>query len=92
MVSFVLPSTPMFFAGIASGFDWLITTIGSIINLVVSLIKGLLRLISLIPTAVEVLSLSIGVLPSLLVAFASVTITVSVIFILVGRDQGGGSK
>ena len=80
------------FGGIGKFFDWFITTVGSLINLVCSLVKGIIRLISLIPTAVETLTLSLGILPSILIAFASVTITVSVIFILVGRSSGGGGK
>ena len=71
-----------FFQGIAD-------VIGSLINLVISLIKGLIQLIGLIPTAVQSLTLSIGILPSILVAFATATITISVIFIIVGRNAGG---
>ena len=65
--------------------------LGSIIQLVVQLVFGIVRLLQIIPTAVMLLTESIGMLPSILVAFASVTITVCVIFIILGRDHGGGS-
>lgn len=70
-------------------FDWIVNTISSLVEFLWTLIKGLIQLISLLPLAVNLLTNSIGVLPSLLVAFATATITISVIFILVGRSAGG---
>lgn len=75
--------------GIVDFFQWLMDIIMSLINLVISLFKGLIQLISLIGPAVQSLTLSIGFLPSFLVAFATATITISVIFIIVGRNSGG---
>lgn len=70
-------------------FDWLVNTITSLVEFLWTIVKGLIQLISLIPTAVNMLTSSIGILPSLLVGFATATITISVIFILVGRNSGG---
>ncbi len=70
-------------------FTWIVDTVSSLVEFLWTLIKGLIQLISLIPTAVNLLTNSIGVLPSILVAFATATITISVIFILVGRESGG---
>lgn len=70
-------------------FTWFVDLVTSLVSFLWSLIEGLLRLISLIPTAVTVLTNSIGYLPSILAAFAAATITISVIFIIVGRDEGG---
>lgn len=75
--------------GVIDFFQGLIDIITSLINLVISLVKGLIQLISLIPSAVHMLTMSIGVLPSILVGFATATITISVIFIIVGRNAGG---
>ena len=75
--------------GIIDFFQWLIDIIASLINLVVSLVKGIVQLLSLIPSAVQSLTLSVGFLPSFLVVFATATITISVIFIIVGRNSGG---
>lgn len=65
--------------------------IGSLINLVIQLVQGLIQLLGLIPKMVTNLTTSLGALPSFLVAFASITITVSVIFIILGRQGGGES-
>lgn len=70
-------------------FDWVVDTVSALIEFLWTLIKGLIQLISLIPTAVNLLTNAIGILPSIMVAFATATITVSVIFILVGRESGG---
>ncbi len=64
----------------------------SIISLVWQIITGLIRLLALIPEMVTNLTDSLGLLPSFLVAFATVTITVSVIFIILGRSGGGESS
>ena len=65
--------------------------IGSIIDFVIQMVSGLVRLLTLIPTCVTLLTESLGVLPTVLVGFASVTITVCVIFIILGREHGGDS-
>lgn len=70
-------------------FTWFVDLVTSLVSFVFQLIEGLLRLIGLIPTAVSVLTNSIGYLPSILAAFAAATITICVIFVIVGRDEGG---
>ena len=75
--------------------DWLqafFDIIMSLVNLAISLVDGIIQLFRLLPIAISVLSNSIGILPSILVAFATATITISVIFIIVGRNAGGSSK
>lgn len=69
----------------------IVNFIGMIIDFVVQLVTGIIQLLALIPKMVETLTASLGLLPSLLVGFAGVTITVAVIFIIVGRE-GGGEK
>lgn len=72
-------------------FDWFFGTVSSLWNFLISMIKGLLQLISLIPSAVNSLTTAIGILPSILVAFATATVTIATIFIIAGR-QGGGQN
>lgn len=69
----------------------IITFIGSLIDLVVKIVTGLVQLLQMIPSMVQTLTGSLGLLPPILVAFASVTITVAVIFIILGREGGGQS-
>lgn len=49
------------------------------------LIKGLIQLLTMIPSAFTMLTYSIGYLPSVLLAFAAVAITISIVFLIIGR-------
>ena len=69
----------------------IITFIGSLIDLVVKIVIGLVQLLQMLPSMVQTLTGSLSLLPSIFVAFASVTITVAVIFIILGREGGGQS-
>lgn len=51
------------------------------------LIEGIFDLISMIPDAVEMLVDSVTALPSSIVAFALAGITISVVYIMVGRSK-----
>lgn len=70
-------------------FDWFVQTASALVNFVFQLINGLLDLLSIIPAAVTTLTTSMGYLPAVCVGFATVTITVSVIFLIAGRSSGG---
>lgn len=61
----------------------------TLIDMVVNLIQQLLTFIMLIPVGVNMLITSVGYLPSILIVFATLSITVSVIFLVLGRGQGG---
>jgi len=63
--------------------------IGMIIDFAIQLITGLIQLLLLIPKCIQMLTGSLLFLPPFLVAFATATVTVSVIFIIVGRNGGG---
>lgn len=72
----------------------LISGIKSIVNAIVSafkflglLIDGILDLVQMLPEGIEMLVDSLAALPSSIVAFASAGITISVIFIMVGRSK-----
>lgn len=67
-----------FFEGVFSFFD-------TILDMVKYLVTGLVQLFVMIPQAVGMLTYSIGFLPSMLLAFASVAITLSIVFMIVGR-------
>lgn len=58
---------------------------GTILDMVMYLVTGLVQLFLLIPQAFAMLTYSIGFLPSVLLAFAAVAITLSIIFLIVGR-------
>ena len=73
--------------------DWIINffssigdTINSLINLLVSLIKGTFDLFAMLPTIITLLVDSIGFLPSVVSLFAFLSVTVSVVYLVAGRN------
>lgn len=58
---------------------------GTILDFVEYLVTGLVQLIAMIPSAFAMLTYSIGYLPSVLLAFAAVAITLSIVFLIMGR-------
>lgn len=58
---------------------------GTILDFVEYLVSGLVQLIAMIPSAFAMLTYSIGYLPSVLLAFAAVAITLSIVFLIMGR-------
>ena len=73
-------------------FTWVVDTVKSLLEFVWTIIEGTLQLISLIPSATKTLTDGLTHLPTLLVGFATATITVSIIFIILGRSSGGQKK
>lgn len=57
----------------------------TILDLVTYLVTGLAQLFVMIPSAFSMLTYSIGYLPSVLLAFAAVAITISIVYLIVGR-------
>lgn len=67
-----------FFNGVISFFQ-------TILDMVTYLVTGLVQLFAMIPSAFAMLTYSIGYLPSVLLAFAAVAITLSIVFLILGR-------
>lgn len=63
--------------------------LGGCFNFLVSLVKGLLKLIASIPIYLEQLQACIGYLPEQLITWFSIGITVTIIFLVLGRRDGG---
>lgn len=61
----------------------------TLIDIIVNFINQLIAFIKLIPIGVGMLVTSIGYLPSILIVFATLSITISVIYLILGRGQGG---
>lgn len=57
----------------------------TLLDFVVFLIHGLAQLLFMIPSAFAMLTYSIGFLPSVLLAFAAIAITTSIVFLIVNR-------
>lgn len=70
-------------------FNWVVEIVGTLFDFLMSIISGLYNIIKSIPLMVTMLTGSIGYLPSTLAAFATITITISVVYLIVGRQTGG---
>lgn len=57
----------------------------TLLDFVGFLIEGLAELLLMIPSAFTMLTYSIGFLPSVLLAFASIAITISIVFLILNR-------
>lgn len=66
---------------------WLGTMLESLVSLIGNLGKGLLDLLEAVPTVLTFLTSSVGHLPSIVLPFAAAGITISVILLVVGRQN-----
>ena len=64
-------------------------TLSGVISFVVSAVVGLLDIIKMIPSLLTTVTEVVNGLPNVLSAFILSTITITVIFLLIGRGEGG---
>lgn len=72
--------------------DWikeLSGTIGGLLQFLLSLVKGLLNLIQALPSYIIQLTTCVGYLPEVLITWFGIGITVTIIFLILGRRDGG---
>lgn len=76
--------------------DWIISffqdiaqTLSGVVNFLVTLVSGLLTLIKMLPSLIADMTSAVGYLPTVLTTFFGISVTVTVIFLLAGRGQGG---
>ena len=76
-----------FFSWIQSVVESVFDIFESVIGLVLSIFDSLFDLIKMIPGVVTMVTSSIGFLPSMLVLCAGLSITVSVVYLIAGRNN-----
>lgn len=72
--------------------DWikeLSGIIGGLLQFLLSLVKGLLNLIQALPSYINHLTTCVGYLPEVLITWFGIGITVTIIFLILGRRDGG---
>lgn len=74
--------------GIFGFFEWLSTLFQIVIDFVVNLIENLISFFQLIPSVLVFISSAITYLPNSIAIFATVGITVSIMYLILGRDDG----
>lgn len=65
------------------------TTFGAIFNLFKSAIDGLISLLKMLPVLITDMTTAVGLLPTVLVTFFSISLTVTIIYLVLGRGKGG---
>lgn len=66
-------------------FKSILYAITTLFDMVSYLVTGLVQLFAMIPSGFALLTYSIGFLPTMLLAFASVAITISIVYLIIGR-------
>lgn len=67
--------------------DYLIDMISSLFNFIWSMISGFFQLFEILPQVLSFITGSVGYLPSLFTAFFATAVTISVIFLTLGRGK-----
>lgn len=68
--------------------DWLLSIvkfIGSLLALLASFVDGLFHLLQMLPSAMTMVTTSVSSMPSVLIPFAVAAVTISVVYLIVGR-------
>jgi len=68
---------------------WIIDTLQNVFTFVISLFSDFIEIIKVIPGVLSAVTSAIAFLPDIVMVFAVLTIVVSVIYTMAGRDQGG---
>lgn len=66
-------------------FKSILNAFGTLFDLVKYLVTGLFQLFAMIPSAFAMLTYSIGFLPTALLGFAAVALTISIVYLIIGR-------
>lgn len=74
--------------GIIDGITWLISTIKMLVDFLVSFIKSIIYLFKYLGTIMQIVQTFIITLPPWLISFASISLTVCVLYITLGRSGG----
>lgn len=69
-------------------FDWIFDTVGTLLDFFLSIIHGFLELFKMFPKISRLIFHAVGYLPSLFVVFVTITITVYIIYLVIGRNAG----
>lgn len=72
---------------ILDAFQSLFDLFGVLLGFIQTLIDSLLKFVAMIPSCIEMLLSAVAYLPSEVIVFATLSISVSVIFLLVGRGR-----
>lgn len=72
--------------GIADIFEWFADTLITLVVFLLNLIESLIQFLGLVPIVLTFITSSIGYLPTVVMGFASVTITIAILYLILGRN------
>lgn len=72
---------------ILDAFQQFFSFLDTLVKFVVNFIESIIQFLKMLPSCISMLMDSIAYLPSQVMVFATISITVSVIFIIVGRGR-----
>lgn len=73
-------------------FTSLIDMLKGVLNLLVTAFNGLISIVKMLPSLITDMSTAVGLLPTVLATFFSISLTVTIIFLILGRGKGGVSN
>lgn len=70
-------------------FSWFVGIFESIFTFIESLLRGIGDMLKALPSAITFLTSGVGNLPPVVAVFATLTITISVVYLIANRETGG---
>ena len=58
----------------------------SLFNFVISTVKGLISVFTMLPKFITYVTSSIGYLPSMIAVFATATVAIAIVYLVIGRN------
>ncbi len=63
--------------------------VSGVANFLVTMVTGLLDLFKMLPDLIADMTTAVGFLPAVLTTFFAISLTVTIVFLVAGRGQGG---
>lgn len=75
-------------SAVINGFSWLINFFKSIIDMLMFAIKSIITMFEILISIVDIVFGLLNTLPYWLTSFISITLMISIVYIIVGRNAG----
>lgn len=72
-------------------FGWLFDVAETLLDFFLSIVNGFLQLFKMLPKISQLIFHAIGYLPSIFVVFVTITISVYIVYLIIGRSAGSSS-
>lgn len=69
-------------------FNWIVDIFSTVITFLSHTIQGLISFFRMIPKVFHIVGTSISYIPEMFIAFVGITVAISIIYLIVGRQAG----